>query len=100
MLTAVTLDHGNLHVLCINVYMSCDYHNGSRQHRDSLANVLVLTESVADMYSGCKCIVLGDFNFECSDSRRGYREFLPLMRGLDLLGCSSMDSSSLWYTYS
>lgn len=85
-----------IYMYCASVF-TCDYHNVSRQYRNCFTDVLGFIESVADMYSGYKCIVLGDFNFEFCDSRRGYREFLPLMRGLDLLRC---DSSSLWYTYS
>ena len=80
-MVAVTLDHGNLHVLCINVYMPCD--DGSRQYANSVTDVLGFIESVADMYSGFKCIILGDFNFECCGSSQGYREFLPLMHDLD-----------------
>ena len=55
-MVAVTLDHGNLRVLCINVYMPCD--DGSRQYRGFLTDVLGFIESVADMYSGFKCIIL------------------------------------------
>ena len=51
-------------------------------------------------YPGYKCVILGDFNFQCDVSHRGFREFMPVTNNLNLCVCDSLDANSVGFTYS
>jgi len=95
---ATTISHNNWNLLCFGVYLPCD--DGSCSYNDRLSDILGFIECTAELYPGFKCIILGDFNFECCGSKRGFRTFTPLMNDLNLCVCDHMDSNSVGYTYS
>jgi len=94
---AVTFVHGNLRLLCLGVYLPCD--DGSQRYHNSLSDVLGFIESTVELYPDYKCMVLGDFNFECDTSSQGYRDFTFLMNEMNLTVCDAMDSKCVGYTY-
>jgi len=69
-------------------------------YRDRLSDILGFIECTAELYSGFKYIILGDFNFECCGSKRGFCAFSPLMNDLNLCVCDHMDSNNVGFTYS
>ena len=95
---AVTLSFANQHLLCFGVYMPCD--DGKLHYCDKMSDIVGFIESIAELYPGYKCLVLGDFNFECDSFNRGYREFIPVIHKMHLTVCDSMDSNCVGYTYS
>jgi len=95
---AVTIDHGNLRLLCFGVYLPCD--DGSQHYHNCMSEVLGFIESIIELYPDYKCVLLGDFNFECVSSSSGYRDFIPLMNEMNLTVCDAMDSNCVGYTYS
>jgi len=40
-------------------------------------------QSIIDLYPDYKCVLLGDFNFECVSSSSGYCDFVPLMNEMN-----------------
>lgn len=95
---AVTLDYGNLYLLCFGVYLPCD--DSSQHYHNCLSDVFGFIESTAELYPGYKCMILGYFNFECVNSSLRYCDFTPLINEMNLTVCDSMDSNSVGYTYS
>jgi len=51
--------------------MPCD--DGKLHYCDKMSDIVGFIESIAELYQGYKCLVLGDFNFECDSFNRGYR---------------------------
>jgi len=94
----VTVDSSNLHILMFCVYLPCD--DGDLHYCDCLSDIFGYIESIADSYPGYKCVILGDFNFQCDISHRGFREFMPVMNNLNLCVCDSLDANSVGFTYS
>ena len=66
---AVTLNFANQRLLCFGVYMPCD--DGKLHYCDKMSDIVGFIESIAELYQGYKCLVLGDFNFECDSFNRG-----------------------------
>jgi len=95
---AITVVHNSLRILCFGVYLPRD--DGSCSYKDRLSDILGFIDSTAELYSGYKCIILGDFNIGCYKSTRGYCAFTPLMNDLDLRVCDHMDCNNVGYTYS
>jgi len=79
------------------VYFPCDDH--SRLYIHSLTQLLSYTDSVMSNFVGFECILVGDFNFECSLSSAGFTEFSKFMNEYHLVCCDNLDSSKCGYTY-
>jgi len=94
---AITLDCVNTSILLFCLYLPCD--NGDQHYCDTLSDIFGFIESVAECYAGYKCMILGDFNFECVVSNRGFKEFLPVINNLNLTVCDSLDVNSVGFTY-
>jgi hypothetical protein len=46
------------------------------------------------MLPSCKYILIGDFNFECTVSNRGFREFSTFIAEFDNVVCDDLDSQN------
>ena len=92
---SLTCNSSNILLFC--VYLPCD--DGSQYYCDSLKDIFGFIESVTECYPGYKSILLGDFNFQCNVSVRGFKEFLPIMNNLALKLCDDLDSNCVGYTY-
>lgn len=78
------------------LYLPCDH--GDQHYCDTLSDIFGFIESVAECYAGYKCMILGDFNFECVVSNQGFKEFLPVINNLNLTVCDSLDVNSVGFT--
>jgi len=93
---AITVYCSNLQILLFCVYLPCD--DGDPHYCDCLSDICGYIESVADCYPGYKCVILGDFNFQCDVSHKGFREFMPVINNLNLGVCDSLDANSIGFT--
>ena len=82
---AIVADCGTLKLLCFGLYLPCEDH--SQAYLSTLSNIFGFIESTKESNSGCKCIVLGDFNFVCNNYSRGFREFSSVVVCDDLDVC-------------
>jgi len=81
-------------IIMFGVYLPCD--DNSNEYINSLHQIIGYIDSCIEMFPGCKYILLGDFNFECKISSRGFREFNAFAKDSNLVVC---DAPGYTYTY-
>jgi len=96
-IVVIKIDTSDLKMLIFGVYFPCDDH--SKSYTCSVIRLLSYIEHVIDLNPGYKCLMLGDFNFECKSSSAGFSEFSRFMFDYHLTCCDSLDSSSCGYSY-
>ena len=62
-------------------------------------SVVSYINMMLEKYAGCKCIIIGDFNFECSLRCKGFNSFKKFTDSVDVVNCDDINSSSVGYTY-
>lgn len=87
----------NTKLLVCGLYLYCDDHSQVYVH--NVINILGYIESILDKHLDYKCIILGDFNFECDSSNLGFCEFNKLAKDYGLVVCDDLDVSGCGYTY-
>ena len=96
-IVVIKIDTSDVKMLIFGVYFPCDDH--SKSYTCSVIRLLSYVEHVIDLNPGYKCLMLGDFNFECKSSNAGFSEFSKFMSDYNLTCCDSLSSSSCDYTY-
>jgi len=66
---------------------------------NSLQHIFGYIDSVIDLHPGHKCVLLGDFNFECTSANRGFCEFKSFAKDLNLTVLDDRDNNNQGYTY-
>ena len=93
----IKLDDIGNNIIIFGVYLPCDDH--SAEYLNSLQQIIGYIESVIDLHAGCKFILIGDFNFECKLSSRGFCEFQTFAKEFSLQVCDNLDCNNMSYTY-
>jgi hypothetical protein len=94
---AITVDCGSIKLLCFGVYFPCD--DRSQEYLNNISNIFGFVESLKENNPGCDCLIVGDFNFVCSNSHRGFREFTAIAADMNLVACDDLDVNDLGFTY-
>ena len=93
----IKLENGSQNILVFGVYLPCDDHRSEYMH--SVQQILGYIESVLESHSGYKCIILGDFNFECKTSSAGFCNFMKFANEYGLSVCDDLNSCNSDYSY-
>jgi len=93
----IKLENGSQNMLVFGVYFPCDDHRSEYLH--SIQQILGYIESVIEAHIGYKCVILGDFNFECKTSNVGFCEFTKLANDYNLSVCDDLDPCNSNYSY-
>jgi hypothetical protein len=95
--TALKLENNTSPILMFNVNLPCD--DNSAEYLNSLQQILGYIESCIVRHPDCKFYLKGNFNFECTMSNRGFREFSAFITEFDIVVCYDLDSQNHSYTY-
>jgi len=73
--------------MMFGVYLHCN--DNSTDYENTVIKLLGYIEYVVYEHVGYKCMILGDFNFECKMSNAGYVEFNTGLPTLPILAKAS-----------
>ena len=93
----IKLENNSVNILVFGVFLPYDDHNDD--YLNSLRQIFGYIESFIDMHPGYKYILLGDFNFECKLSNRGFSAFCAFAKDFNLVVCDDLDCHNHGYTY-